>query len=686
MKAKNLNGVFYPSSVAVIGASNDVAKIGGFIFSQVKKVRDIKTYPINAKSDKIQGFKAYKSVLEIADKVDLAVVAVPSVFVVDCLKECVKAKIGNVVIISAGFKESGTEGIMREKELKSLIEGSGINVIGPNCLGILNVEIGLNCSFAADLPSSGNIAMISQSGAIIDGVIDWSFKHKIGFSKIVSLGNAVSVSGEEVLEYLKHDEKTEAIVCYLESISDGERFGRILREVSKKKPVVILKPGKFEEAKKAIGSHTGSLTQDDKLVQSLIVENGGIYVEDLNELFDVIIGFRVKRNAGKRIAILTNAGGLGVVATDAAKKFGFEIGVLSKKEKQMFDFLPMEASRNNPIDILGDARSDRFEKSLEMIDKLNVDNVLVLLTTQIMTDSLEIAQIVEKFAKKSKKCVFASFLGEKKVANGVSYLDKNGVACFSTPSSALCAISYLRDYEAIEFEKKSSGMSFNSVKKIEDVRKILANESGLLDYDLTKKVLDVLELKIFPKKFVSDVLEISKLKLSKNKSYVLKANGGDLIHKKDVGGVVVGVKSEEVESKVRDMFKQVSKVTKEFSISIEEEVFGTEVIVGLKKDESLGSFLMFGAGGTYVDLFEDINLTSCPLNKTKAKALVSKSKAFKLLNGFRGTKKADFESLYDVLIKVSYLQKVFPEIKEVDLNPVICSEKGVYLVDVKLIC
>lgn len=682
---KSLDQLFYPKSIAIIGASNDISKIGGFIFSNIKKLSGINIFPISVKFKKIQEVKAYTNVLEIKSNIDLAIIAIPKNYVINALNDCVKANIKNVVIISAGFKETGEEGKILEEKIKKIVLENEINLVGPNCLGILNAETKLNCSFAKDIPKDGDIALISQSGAVIDAIIDWSFKQEIGFSKIVSLGNMAGVNELSILKYLKDDKKTKAIVFYMETLENGKEFQKILKEVSKTKPVIIIKPGNSDSAKAAIGSHTGSLAQDNILVKTAINESNGILVDSLNELFDVLIGLKTNLPKDNKLIILTNAGGPGVIATDFASENNFELYKLSNEQKVKFDFLPKEASLNNPIDILGDAKSDRYSKALEEIEKIkDVSNVLILLTPQMMTDSLEIAKNIARISKKSKKTIYVSFLGSKEISKATKYLDENNVANFFTPSEAIKSMKKLFDFNTFEYVNKIGSYKFSS-SKVEEINSILKNKKGLLDFDLTKKIMDVLKINIPEKIVLRDIDEVLSTKINSNKKYILKVDSKSAIHKIDLGGVEFNIDSENFKDKVIEMFDKISKKITEFTITLEEEVKGFETIIGLKSDKNLGNFIMFGMGGTYVSLFNDVNFATCPLTKPSSKTLVKSSRAYKGLNGFRGTKPIHFEHLYEILIRISYLQETFPSIKEVDLNPVICSDKGIYLVDVKLI-
>lgn len=678
----DLISLFYPKSVAVIGASDNKEKIGGFIFSQTLKINGVKAFPINNKSSFIQGQQAYSSIKDIHEKIDLVIIVIPGKFVLDILIDCINKKIKNVVIISAGFKETDDEGREREEKIKNLVTKNEINLVGPNCLGILNVEIGMNCSFAKDLPKAGNIALISQSGAVIDAIIDWSFKHNIGFSKIVSLGNMAGIDELEMLEFLANDPKTKAIVFYMETLEKGKKFGKVLKKVSKKKPVIIINPGKSSNAKKAIGSHTGSLAKDSKLVETILNEGNAIIAQNFNELFNILIGLNAKLPLGKKIAIVTNAGGPGVISTDELENTDFELVKFSDDERySLLLNLPKEASVNNPIDVLGDAQIDRYENVIKsLVDFNKVDNILVLLTPQVMTNSLQIAHMIEKY--NYKKTIFSSFIGEKEIREAIKYLDYKKFANFQTPNEALQSMNKLLKYNSFNYHKTKFEYKFDT-EQIMKIKKMLAHRNGLLNYNDTKEVLKSLSIQLPNKRVLTSIEDILATNLNPNKKYVLKLDG--VIHKKDIGGVKLGITTLNFKSEVTKLFDILLESEQDGAITIEEQFEGTEVIIGLKSDRDLGDFIMFGMGGTYVSLFEDTKFATCPLDREGAKKLIESTKVFKILNGYRGSIPIDFEHLYELLIRISYLQEIYPEIKEVDLNPVICNQKDIYLVDVKLL-
>lgn len=678
-----LESLFNPKSIAVIGASNDKEKIGGFIFSEILNSK-IKAYPINVKWKSIQNTKAYTSLEELPEIVDVVIIAIPGVYVLEMIEKCGKLGISNIVVISAGFKEIGEEGKRREEKLKELIRKYQLNLVGPNCLGFLNPYKDLNCSFAKDLPLKGDIALVSQSGAVIDAIIDWSFKHRIGFSKVVSLGNMAGVDELQLLKYLEQDDKTKAIFFYMETLEKGELFAKTLREVSKTKPVIIINPGKSTQAQKAIGSHTGSLAQNNQLVKTLLLENNAIIADSIDELYNLMIGIQAKKPSGKRCVIVTNAGGPGVITTDAISNAGFELSQINNNTKTSLSrVLPQEASLKNPIDILGDAPAQRYKDTLNILVKDdNVDNIIVLLTPQMMTDSQAIAKEIILLSKKTKKTIISSFLGDKALHNAFKYFDYNNFANFQTPTQAIQTLEKIYRYNTFEYFEQipSYHLDENEIFKIKNK---LKTKKGLLDYNTTKEVLGVFAINLPEKMIFHDITQVLDTEISNNKNYVLKVDG--VVHKKDIGGVKLGINNKNFKEEALEMFDLLSLEHEDFYLTLEEEVSGVETIIGLKQEGELGNFIMFGWGGTYVSLYQDINFSACPLSYSRAEKLLKKSKLYPLLEGYRGSKPVKKDHLIEIMVRLSYLQYYFDEIKEVDLNPVICNETGVYLVDVKLI-
>lgn len=682
----SLNGLFYPESIAVVGASNNLSKIGGFIFSQLKFVKSCHLYPINVKEEEVQGVKAYSSITELRKKVDLAIIAIPSQFVVKSVEECAKKGITNIVIISAGFKEVGEEGRKREEELKQIISKHKLNVVGPNCLGVLNTHNTLNASFAKEIPNKGDIGLVSQSGAIIDALLDWSFEHNIGFSKVVSIGNMAGVDELDMLRYLRQDPKTSSIVFYMESLENGEAFAKELKETSKKKPVVIIKPGNSKQAQKAIGSHTGSLAQDSILVETLIKQNNGIFVKTLDELYDTLIGLSSPNPYphNNSVAIVTNAGGPGVIATDMVENTTLQLAEINANLKNTISKkIPQEASLNNPIDVLGDATSNRYHIVVEQLAKnSSVGAIIVLLTPQIMTDSPEIAKEVVKVSKTSKKPIFTAFLGGKELRESFEILKEHHIANFSSPHKAIETLDKMYQYKIFDYSKKLQPPRVNS-NTIKKLRNQIKQKEGLLSYSFSKKILSCVGISLPHKQIFETRDEILSTTLPSHRDYVLKAEG--ILHKKEQGAIVNNITSLNFYDEALSMFSRVEKKGVSPILTLEESVSGYEIIIGLKSHGSLGSFIMVGSGGTGVSIYNDIVFSQAPLNKQQAKTLISKTAISKLLYGYRGDSPVDVDSLIDMITRISYLQELFPEITEIDCNPVICNKKGCFFVDVKLV-
>ena len=549
----------------------------------------------------------------------------------------------------------------------------------------------------------GKIKMIVADRGFMCGENLWELKHKKRIDFLIYSKSNMDVTKElknQMADYKRRekkklplpknyffqkDKKTEAIVFYLETLQNGQEFGKALRDVSRTKPVIIIKPGHTSLAKKAIGSHTGSLAQDHLLAAALIRENNGILVNSLGELFNALVGLRSNYSNKNKLVILTNAGGPGVIATDYVANTSFQLAKLNPKDKKRFNFLPPESSLENPIDMLGDAKSDRYAKALQGVIKLpQVDNVLVLLTPQVMTDSLRIAEKIVAISKKTNKNIFSSFLGNQRIGRAVEFFNENKFANFTTPAEALGAMDYLVKYKRFRYQKSLPGLPINK-RRLDNLKNQLSLQKGLVNFELTRDIMNAFGIKLPAKQLIQAKADIKKLKLLSHKKYVLKIDAKKVIHKKDMGAVVTEITKENVQKQALAMFKKASKLGKGAMLTLEEQYDGREVIAGLKIDPNLGNFILFGLGGTYVEVIKDINFALCPINNEKAKQVVAKSKAFEVLQNFRGAKAINFKQLYQFLVRASYLQILLPEIKEVDFNPVICNERGIYLVDVKII-
>ncbi|MCH8519273.1 MAG: acetate--CoA ligase family protein [Nanoarchaeota archaeon] len=674
-KLQSIHNLFYPSSIAIVGASNDTSKIGGFMFEQIKDHPSITAYAVNSKGEEIQSRESYKSIIEIEDDVEVAIIVIPKQFVLNILHECALKKISKVVIISAGFKEVGEEGKKLEQEITTFCKNNNITLIGPNCLGFLNAELKLNASFAKDIPQSGGVALVSQSGAVIDAIIDWSFAHNIGFSKIISVGNMAGVTQHDFLEYLMQDDKTKSIVFYLESLEEGKKFQELLNKTTPLKPVFILHPGKSVNAQNAIGSHTGSLAHNYELIKTIYSYSNTILVEGFDELFSHLTALKTKLPTGNKILIITNAGGPGVIATDCLDDFNLHKYTLTNEERELFKELPQAASLENPVDILGDADPKRYSYALNTALKTQADGFLILLTPQMMTNSKAIAQEIIELDKETNKPIYCCFLGSKEVKDALSYFDLTNVAYFSSPRAALESYSKLLTYNT------SKPLLTNS--KSSPQRNIEVQKKGLLNQEETLKICKQLGLKTPKTYLLNSVHDIYTTNFDPHCTYFVKAD--NILHKKDVGAVKPHIQPEELVPTLEEMFSTFSKENPDVTIIVQEEIKGIEVIAGLKCDESLGNFLLFGSGGTAVDIFKDISFAPTPITTEISQKVINSTLISKLLHGYRGDEAVNIEDLQQALEKISYLPSMYENLVEVDCNPIIVNKEGAYLVDVKLL-
>lgn len=672
-----LQNLFYPQSIAIVGASNDTSKIGGFMFSQIKSHPSINAYPINPKGDTIQDSKAYSRVNEIEEQVDLAIIVIPKQFVMQTLQDCAQKKISQVVIISAGFKEVGDEGKKLEEEISHFCKTHNITLIGPNCLGFLNAELQLNASFAKDIPKVGGVALVSQSGAVIDAIIDWSFTHNIGFSKIISVGNMAGVTQYDFLKYLEQDSKTKSIVLYLESLEEGEKIRNLLNEITLSKPVFILHPGKSQNAQKAIGSHTGSLAHNYELIKTIYEYSNAVLVDGFDELFSHLTALKTKIPLGNNVLIITNAGGPGVIATDNLEEFGLNKYQLSNEEKENFSQLPSAASLENPIDILGDANPERYSYALQAAINTKADGFLILLTPQMMTNARAIAQEIIEIDKQTKKPIYCCFLGDKEVKDALSYFDLTNVAYFSSPKAALHSYATMFKYNASK-PLLTNSSSYNLKSNLPTISK-----SGLLGQKQTLEICRELGLKTPKTYLINSAHDVYTTDFDKHCTYFVKAD--NILHKKDVGAVRANIHYEELVPTIESMFSQFSKENSNITIIVQEEIKGVEVIAGLKCDASLGNFLLFGSGGTAVNIFKDVAFAPTPLTREISQKVVNSTLVSQLLQGYRGDEAVNMDDLYKALENISQLPSIYSNLEEVDCNPIIVNKEGAYVVDMKLL-
>lgn len=696
----NLNSIFYPKAIAIIGASTTIGHVGNDIVKNlVHQNYKGKIFPVNPKAAHLYKLKCYASVLEIKSKIDLAIVVVPSGIVPTVLQEVAKKKIPGVIVISAGFKEVGNVNL--ENQVREICAKNKIALVGPNCLGVINPEIKMNSSFATIMPPSGNIAFISQSGALCTAILDYAQKLDIGFSKFVSVGNKALLSEADLFDYLTKDKKTKVVAMYVEQLTNAPALiaaAKKLTHGKNPKPVIAIKSGRTSAGASASASHTGALAGNDAAYEALFDQSGIIRVETIQELFDYLRIFTHNElPLGDRVAIITNAGGPGVLTTDSVILNGLKMAAISENTKaKLKKNLPPFANFKNPIDVLGDARADRYEAAINILEKdKNVDSIIVILTPQSMTEFVQTAKAIVNAKKKSKKPIIASFMGGHLVNLGIKILRSHGVSTFNFPEQAAMALSALTDFKYIEKEKNNKKFHFKNINKkaieknfyeAKERKQIFFPEIDALPI-LNHYGFPTLEshLAITP----SEALHIAK---KIGKKVAMKIVSPDILHKTDSGGVMLNVFPENADSAFKEITRKVKKNLPKAKIEgvlINEMVKGkgVEMILGAVKDGSLGHTIMVGLGGVYVEVFKDVAFGLAPLTHGDALKMISKLKSKNILDGARGQTVLDSDALIECIGRLSQLLMDFPNIKELDINPllVLPKGKGVRVLDARIV-
>jgi len=697
---KNLKTLFNPQTIAVIGATNKKGQVGHDLMRNLlSSGYDGIVYPINPSRRSILGVKAYPSVSDIPDKIDLALIATPAKAVPNIVKECGKAGVIGIVIISAGFIEAGIEGKVMCNEILKSARKYEMSIIGPNCLGFIRPSINLNASFANKMALPGKIAFISQSGALCTAVLDWAVCHNVGFSHFVSIGSMLDIGFHDLIDYFGNDRETTSILIYMETLHDARRFLSAARAFARTKPIIVLKVGRSSEGARAAMSHTGSLTGNDAVFDAAFKRAGVIRVNTISQLFNCAQTLAMQpRPSGDRLAIITNAGGPGVIATDFLIEQGGSLANLSTQTmKELNKILPAVWSRGNPVDILEDAQADRYTKAVELCLKdKGVDGVLVILTPQSMTDVVGVAKNLVDTTRKYSKTILASWMGEDDVKPGREILIKGNIPVYDSPENAvncfLCMYKYSRNLELL-YETPST-IPDDFIPKRAENRKLI---KGIIEKGRT--VLTEVESKEF---LANYEIPISRNALAKNLEEALKYAGNigfpvamkvvspDILHKTDVGGVKINIKSEE---EAKRAFEDIMKSVKErmpeayiHGVLIENMVLNKyELIIGCKKDPIFGPVIVFGMVGIAVEVFKDTNIGLPPLNMALSMRLIEETKIYKLLKGYRGTKGVNIKAIQFLLYKFAYLIQDFPEIKEFDINPFAVDENGGVVLDAKII-
>ncbi len=698
-----LGSIFAPDSVAVIGATDREGSVGRTIlWNLLSNPFGGTIFPVNPKRNNVLGIPAYPSIKEIPQTVELAIIVIPAKAVPDTIQECVDAGVKSAIVISAGFKEIGPEGIELEQRLLEIAKGK-MRIIGPNCLGVMNPHTGLNATFATKMARPGNLGFISQSGAFCTAVLDWSLTENVGFSAFVSIGSMLDVNWGDLIYYLGDDPNTKSIVIYMESIGDARSFLSAAREVALTKPIIVIKAGQTEAAAKAAASHTGSLTGSDDVLNAAFRRCGVLRVNRISELFDIaeVMAKQPQLPKGPRLSIITNAGGPGVIATDALISSGGELAVLSEETKAELDkFLPPHWSHGNPIDILGDAEPERYAKTLEIAVKdPNSDGLLVILTPQAMTDPTATAEQLKECAQNAKKPVIASWMGGDEVTAGEIILNKASISTYRYPDAGARLFNFLWKYNynlqgiyetpVLPSDKKTIGDRVNVTKTIKAARK--ANRTILSEFE-SKQILAAYGIPIVKTVTAKSKAEAVEAANSMGYPVVLKLYSETITHKTDVGGVQLNLKdAEAVEwaySAIEDAVSRKASLEDFLGVTVQPMLNlndGYELIIGSSIDPQFGPILLFGLGGQLVEVFKDRALALPPLNTTLARRMMEQTKIYEALKGVRGRTAVDLEELEKLMVRFSYLIVEQPWIKEIDINPLLASSERLIALDARVL-
>lgn len=697
-----LDAIFAPKNIAVIGATENEGSVGRTIMSNlITNPFGGAVFPVNPKRSAVLGVKAYPTIQDVPDPVDLAVICTPSKSVPALIKDCVDLGIRGAIIISAGFKETGPEGVELERQIMETARGK-MRIIGPNCLGVMMPSYGLNATFAGAMGKPGSVGFISQSGALCTSVLDWSLEQNVGFSAFISIGSMMDVNWGDLISYLGDDPATKSIVIYMESVGDARSFLSAAREVALTKPIIVIKAGRTEAAAHAAASHTGTLAGSDDVLDAAFRRTGVLRVDRIADIFYTVeVLAKQPRPAGKRLTILTNAGGPGVLATDALISDGGELAELDPATiEKLSSFLPAAWSHGNPVDILGDAGPDRYAKALEIAAAdPNSDGLLVILTPQAMTDPTETAELLKPYAHIPGKPIIASWMGGEDVAEGDAILSKADIPTFPYPDTATRLFNYMWRYTynlrgIYETPILPTPSSEHDAKRAEVesmMQAVRSSGRNILTETESKQVLAAYDIPTIPMYIATTEDEAAAAAGKVGYPVVLKLHSETITHKTDVGGVKLNLGDEEAVRKAfRDIQKSVTEKAKAsdfLGVSVQPMVKldGYEIILGASPDVQFGPVLLFGAGGVLVEVFKDRALGLPPLTTTLARRMMEQTKIYTALKGVRGRPPVDLAAMEELLVRFSQLVVEQRWIKEIDINPLLASPERILALDARVV-
>lgn len=690
---RDLAPMFSPCSVAVVGASRTVGNVGNavvqnLIYGQYTGV----VYPVNPKAKGVLGCPCYPNLAAIGETVDLAVMVIPAPYVEKVVVEAAELGTRNILVISAGFKEVGGDGIEREKRLQAIARERGLNIIGPNCLGVINThrDVQMNASFSKGMPPSGSLGLISQSGALCTAILDYAGGQGIGFSRVVSFGNKVDLNEIDLLRALADDPHTKVILMYIEDISDGPAFVETAYEIThgeRPTPILAIKTGRTAQGAAAAASHTGSLAGSDEVYDAIMSQAGVIRVESVQDLFDFAESFSDPvLPEGRRTAIVTNAGGPGIMATDACIRYGLDLAKFSEYTVKSLKFqMPATGSNRNPVDVIGDAKHDRYRAALDAVmSDEGVDQVCVIVTPQTMTDVTEIAEVIAEMKDFCPKPIIGCMMGYLDVSSGVEILQQKGVPVYTFPEDAMRALAAKsrfaewkkapsRDYRRFDVDCKTVEQLFAEERK--------AGRTQLVE----AKALDVFRaygFSIVPSALAATADEAVVTAEEMGYPVVMKISGPKILHKTDVGGVKLNLRDADA---VRKAFEEMIASVKA-KLGEDIEIWGVlvqkmlkpgkEIILGVSRDPRFGPLLMFGLGGIYTEALRDVSFRLAPIRENVASEMIRDIRSYRLLEGVRGEPPSDVDGIAECLLRLSQLVTDHPQINELDINPLIVYAKG----------
>lgn len=689
----DFKGFFEPASVAVVGASRNPGKVGyEILHNLISGGYEGKIYPVNPNASEVQGLKSYAELSSIGERPELVIIIVPASLVHAVVQQCCRVGVKSVIIITAGFKEVGGEGAVLEQRIIQTARSGGIRILGPNSLGLIVPSNKLNASFGGEMPFAGVTGYISQSGALAAAVLDIAGSYSLGFSKMVSIGNKADIDELDVLKELGSDNETKVIAGYLESINDGEAFVKTAEQISHSKPILLVKSGKSPSGAQAASSHTGSLAGRDIAYDCVFERAGIIRCDSIEEQVNYARAFaKQPLPKGTRVAVITNAGGAGIMAADAIEQQGLTFAELSDKTVEKLGAkLPPTSNLRNPVDILCNALAERYEHALaSVVEEPNVDIILVLLTPQAMTQPVSTAEAIVKISRQTDKIIFASFLGSRKVEEGIRILRRGKIPHYSSLETAVATMKVMTDYSRWRTRPQRVVKFFpvNRRKAQGIIEKHIGEQEGQIGEVESKEILQAYGF-VVPESGVATTSEqAAEIAEKIGFPVVLKVWSPEIVHKTEAGGVKRGLQnSEEVMDAFDLIMYRMGKKYPEVNIpgAVVQEMVktGQEMILGMTRDMQCGPLMMFGMGGTMVEVIRDISFYLAPLTPEEARRMLARTKTYQMLLGVRGQEGVDIDSITEGLQRLSQLVTEFPQIREIEINPYIVGPKGLTAVAV----